>query len=211
MVAALMDRDGEGVARAWGEAVVPRLLAGVLAAGYLAAVLTEAAKSGTSARWLPSPVAYFTQVAALFPRASRTAIEYRVEGFQCREGREGRGGQWVEIDVRPWFPIDADNKENRFYRAMHFYHDHRQTMRALDEFVVGHYNADAVDAAAQGNGRELLGGVRFVRLLLPFGDPGEGTERYARKALAEQPADQRKDLYWTPESKREERCARIRR
>lgn len=198
-----MERDDEGVARAWGEALVPRVIAGVLAAGYLVAVLTEGAKSGTSARWLPSPLAYFTQVAALFPRAARSAIEYRVEGFQCRDGR------WVEIDVRPWFPIDADNKENRFYRAMHFFHDHRQTMRALEEFVVGHYNADAVDAAARGEARALLGGARFSRLLLPFGEPGQGTPRYVRRALGDVPADQRKDLYWTPESKREERCARI--
>lgn len=198
-----MDRNDEGVARAWGEAVVPKVIAGLLAAAYLAAVVTEARKSGSSAKWLPAPAAYFTQVAALFPHAARSALEYRVEGFQCREGK------WIELDVRPWFPIDADNKENRFYRAMHFYHDHRQTMRALDEFVITHYNADAVTAAAQGNGRELLGGVRFVRLLLPFGEPGEGAARYAHKALWEIPADERKDLYWTPESKREERCAKI--
>jgi hypothetical protein len=199
------EREDDDVARAWGGSTVPVVL-GVLAVAYLVAVWSEAVKSGTSAKWLPAPLAYFTQVAALFPGAARSALEYRVEGWRCREKA------WAEIDVRPWFPIDADNKESRFYRALHFYadqHPHRQTLRALDEFIVEHHDADQIDAAAQGRGEAPIGGVRFVRLHVPFGAPGDGSARYQRKPLAEYPEDQRKELYYTPESKREERCRQL--
>jgi hypothetical protein len=152
-------------------------------------------------------VAYFAQIAALFPGPTHHSIDYRVEGFRCRDKA------WVEIDVSPWFPIDADNKEGRFYRAIHFYgdqHPHRQTLRALDEFIVTHYDGDIVDAASRGQGGgDPIGGVRFVRLHVPLGTPGDGSPRYQRTPLSEHPADERKDLYYTPESKREERCARL--
>lgn len=206
-------RQGEDVARAWGGGAVPVTL-GVLAVLYFAGVFFEAAKSGTSAKYLGkalgneagAPFAYFTQLAALFPGAARHAIDYRVEGYRCRDKT------WVEIDVWRWFPIDAGNKENRFYRVMHFYgdaHPHRQTLRALDEFLVSRYDADLVDAASRGQPGDPIGGVRFVRLNVPFGQPGDGSPRYERRPLATYPDDQRKDFYYTPESKREERCSRI--
>ncbi len=195
-------RDDDGSARAWGGILVPGVLA-ALAAVYFAGLWSEAMKSGTAARWFPAPVAYFMQVAALFPGATRHAIDYRVEGFRCRDQA------WSEIEVTPWFPIDADNKENRFYRAIHFYgdaHPLRQTLRALDEYIVSHYDADAIDSVAQGRGGDVIGGVRFVRLHVPVGKPGDGSARYERKPLDTYPADERRDLYYTPVSKREERC-----
>jgi len=198
-------RADDGGERAWGGTLVPAVLA-VLAATYFVGVWAEAAKAGTAARWFPAPIAYFMQVAALFPGAAHHAIDYRVEGWRCRDKT------WAEIDVTPWFPIDSDNKESRFYRAIHFYgdqHPHRQTLRALDEFIVSRFDADAIDAVAQGRGGEPIGGVRFVRLHVPFGKPGDGSARYERKPLDGYPTDQRKDLYYTPESKREERCARL--
>ncbi len=194
------EREADGVARAWGGRVVPGVLA-ALSTLYFVAIFAEAEKSGSSARWFPAPLAYFTQVAALFPSAARNAIDYRVEGFRCRDQ------SWAEIDVSPWFPIDADNKENRFYRAIHFYgdqHPHRQTLRALDEHIVSSFDRDA-----EGQGRDVIGGVRFVRLHVPFGKPGDGSARYDRKPLDAYPADARKDLYYTPQSKREQRCAEI--
>jgi hypothetical protein len=199
------EREDDDVARAWGGRTIPVAL-GVLAVVYLAALWSEAVKSGTSAKWLPAPLADFTQVATLFPGAARAVHEYRVEGYRCHEKA------WAEIDVRPWFPIEADNKESRFYRALFFYgdaHPHRQTLHALDEFIVDHHNADQIDAAAQGRGEAPIGGVRFVRLRVPFGAPGEGSARYQQKPLAEYPEDQRTNLYYTPESKREERCRQI--
>jgi hypothetical protein len=202
----MAEERGDGdVVRAWGGGVVPLLLAAV-AAVYLAALWSEAAiKSGVSLKWLPPSIAYFTQVAALFPGPTSHAIDYRAEGFRCRDKT------WIEIDVSPWFPIDADNKESRFYRALHFYgdqHPHRPTLQALDAFVVDHYDSDAVDAAAQGRGGAPIGGVRFTRVSVPFGKPGDGSARYEKKPLADHPAEQRHPLYYTPESKREERCAR---
>jgi hypothetical protein len=205
---------GEDLGRAFGGRAVPSVLA-VIAAVYFAGVFFEAAKSGTAAKYLgkamgdeaAAPFAYFTQLAALFPGASRHAIDYRVEGWRCRDKA------WAEIDVRPYFPIDADSKENRFYRAIHFYGDthlHRQTLHALDDFIVHRYDADAIDAAARGEPIELIGGVRFVKVTVPFGEPGDGSPRYVRRPLPDYPEDQRKALpYHTPESKREERCSRI--
>src|SRR5262249_6884338 len=146
----------------------PKVVLGLIAAAYLVAVFGEAEKSGTAAKYLPAPVAYFTQLAALFPRASHGAIDYRAEGWVCRDQK------WIEIEPRKWFQIDAENKENRFYRALFFYHLHRQTMRALDDFLVSHYNADAHDQAAAGSGATPeIGGVRFTRVTLPLGNPGE--------------------------------------
>jgi hypothetical protein len=197
---------------------------GAVAFVYLGSIWAEAAvKSAVSTRWLPGPLAYFAQIAALFPVPTRHAVDYRVEGFRCRDKA------WVEIEVSPWFPIDADNKESRFYRAIHFYgdqHPHRQTLHALDEFIVSHYDGDIVDASSRGLGgdtfhggaasgptprapAEPIGGVRFVRLHVPLGSPGDGSPRYQRTPLWDHPADERKDLYYTPESKREERCRSI--
>jgi hypothetical protein len=193
------EREDESVARAWRGRAAPVVLA-ALAAAYVAAVWSEAVKVDTSSRWLPAPLAYFTQVARLFPRAAQATLEYHVEGFRCNDT------SWTEIDVRPFFPIDADNKENRFYRAMHFYNAHRPTMRALDAFVVARYNERAIDAAARGLGGERIGGIRIHRLTIPLGAPGEGSARYARRPLSSYPEDERKELYHTPESMREERC-----
>lgn len=191
--------DDPQVARAHGDRPVLKATLGILAAVYLLAVFMEAAKSGSAARKLklPASLAYFTQVAALFPHAARHAIDYRVEAYACKEGT------WEEIDPLPWFPIDADNKENRFYRAIHFYGDNypnRQTLRALDEYLTTRYNA----RNSQKNG--MIGGVRFTKVMTPFGDPGEGSARYQRRALRDVPEDQRTVLYYSPQSKREERC-----
>jgi hypothetical protein len=209
------EREDDGVVRAWGGGVVPVVL-GALAIVYLAAVWSEAAiRSGLSLRWLPAPIAYLTQIAALFPSPTAHAIDYRAEGFRCRDKT------WVELDVSPWFPIDADNKESRFYRALHFYGEPHgredeeskkrrlPALKALDDFIVTHADSDAVDAVAQGRGGDPIGGVRFTRISVPIGKPGDGSPRYQKTPLADHPPDQRHELYATPKSKREERCARI--
>ena len=43
--------------------------------------------------------------------------------------------------MRPYFRIDADNKENRFQRALQFYRKNRNVMRALEDFIVARHNA----------------------------------------------------------------------
>lgn len=201
-----VERNDDGVVRAWGGGAVPLVL-GVLAVVYFVSVWSEAAiRSGVSRKWLPAPLSYFAQIATLFPGPTAHALDYRAEGWRCRDKT------WAEIDVSPWFAIDAEHKESRFYRAIHFYGDkspHRPTLQALDEFIVDHYDSDAIDAAARGRGGDLIGGVRFTRISVPVGKPGDGSPRYEKKPLGEVPAEQRRHLYYTPESKREERCARI--
>jgi hypothetical protein len=184
------------IARAFGGRWIPLGL-GVVAVVYFVFVFAEAAKSGTAARFLPAPLAYFTQIAALFPGAAKHSIDYRVEGYSCKER------SFSEIDVRPWFPIDADNKENRFYRAMHFFgeHPHRETLRALDEFITSHYETDRIAAAARGEARPALGGVRFVRVRSSIGEAGDVDERYEKKPLTSFSSEDRHDLYYTPESR----------
>jgi hypothetical protein len=206
------DREDVAVARAWGGWAVPLVL-GAVSIVYFVGIFAEAAKTGSTARWLPEPIEYFTQVASLFPNAATFAVEFRAEGYRCRDKT------WAEIDVAPWFPINADNKESRFHRVVHFYGDqhpqrtnwrpHRPTMRALDAFIVDHYDADVVDAAARGQDSSPIGGVRIVRLHVPIGAPGDGAARYERRPLAAHDADERKDLYYTLESERKERCALI--
>src|SRR5262245_29019747 len=88
---------------------------------YLASIWLDAARTGVPDRVLPRPVRFFTQVACLFPYAAQNAIEFRAAAFGCDERR------FSELDVRPFFPIHADDKENRFDRAMFFYHRHRPT------------------------------------------------------------------------------------
>lgn len=162
-----------------------------VAAVYLAVVWLDGVGSNLPAKLLPRAALYFGQIAALFKWAGEKQIDYRAEGWVCGERR------WVEVDVRPFFPLDAENKENRFYRAVQFYRRDRKVMRALDEYVVQRVNA---------RGDRKIGGVRFLSLRIPYPPPGSTIEPYVRKELAQYPPDQRHDWYWTPKSKRHERC-----
>lgn len=158
---------------------------------YLADVWLDGVGSNVPAKVLPRAVLYFGQIAALFKWAGEKQIDYRAEGWVCAEHK------WVEIDPRPFFPIDQDNKENRFYRAVQFHRRDRKVMRALDEYVTAHHNASR---------DKKIGGVRFLSLRIPYPPPGTKIEPYKREELAAYPADQRHDWYWTPGSMRRERC-----
>jgi hypothetical protein len=159
---------------------------------YLATVWFDGIGSTWPAKITPRPWLYFSQVAALFVNAAPKVIDYRAEGWSCSEHR------WVEIDVRPYFRIDADNKENRFQRALQFYRKNRSVMRALEDFVVKRHNA--------ASGGAPIGGVRFSSLRLPYPAPGEHVAPFEQKALATYAADQKKDWFWTPISRRTQRC-----
>lgn len=167
----------------------------MIAAAYLATVWLDAVGSSLPAKLAPKPWVYFGQIAALFKWAGQKQIDYRAEGWVCAEKR------WVEIDVRPFFPLDADNKENRFYRAVQFYRRNRQVMRALEEYVMERQNARAGAGAGP-----PIAGVRFLSLRIPYPPPGSTIEPYARKELAAIPEDQRHHWYYTPKSKLRERC-----
>jgi hypothetical protein len=180
----------------------------VLAAtAYLAFLWFDAAGVRGALRFEPRPLRFFTQAACLFPRASQAAIDYRAEGYRCSDST------WVEIDTAPYFPIDADNKENRFTRAMHFFRQNRPTMRALDEWLVHRYNADAswhtmTSSAASDIG--AIGGIRLSSVRIPIPKPGEPVTRFEHRPLDHYPSDQVKRWYHTPERMVVERCERLR-
>ena len=154
--------------------------------------------SGVPASVLPRAANYFVQVAALFPRAAVASIDYRAEGFVCSEGA------WRELDTRPYFPIDPDDKENRFNRVMHFFRENRKTMTSLDSYLVDNHNSakheDGIPPA------RAIGGVRLLSLRIPLPSPGDRLQRVSRQPLSFYPEDQRKVFYYTPRSKLAERC-----
>lgn len=168
-----------------------RIALAVLAGAYLVTVWLDGVGSSLPGKMMPRAWVYFAQVAALFPHAAEMAIDYRAEGWSCGEKK------WVEIDVRPYFQLEANTKENRFERVLYFYRKNRVVMRALDDFVVSHHN----DASTP-----RIGGVRFLSLRIPFPPPGSRVEPWSRKPIASYGKDQRHDWYWTPRSRRDERC-----
>jgi len=103
----------------------------------------------------------------------------------------------VELDTTPYFPIDTHSKENRFNRVMHFARENHKVMAALDEYLVHQYN--------RGTGKPI-GGVKLMSLRIPIPKVGSHVERYAPRPLADYPEEQRKRFYFTPRSKRAERC-----
>lgn len=164
----------------------------VVASLYLCTVWFEGIGSTLPARLSPRVWLYFSQVAALFRYAGMMSIDYRAEGWSCADKK------WIEIDVRPWFRIDAETKENRFHRALQFYRRERKVMRALEEYVIRSHNASS--------SRPKIGGVRFLSLRIPYPKIGDRVERLVRKPLSEYPEEMRHHWYWTPTSKRYERC-----
>jgi hypothetical protein len=165
-----------------------RIVLGVAGAGYVASVALGGA--GWARKELPAPVRYFTETACLFPRAGVFAIEYRAEGFECGEKK------WIPVDVRPDFPIHADNKESRFHRSMYFFRRNAQVLGALDDYLV-----------EQNAGRgSKLGGVRLSSLRIPFPEPGGAVERYRYLLIDHYPEKIRKTWYQTPRRRIEARC-----
>jgi hypothetical protein len=175
----------------------------VLAAAYLATVWLDGVGSNVPSKLLPRAWVYFAQVSALFPHAAITTIDYRAQGWSCADRR------WVEIDVRPYFLVDRDNKENRFQRALQFYRRSRTVMRALDELVVKKHNDETAVRRIDGEPTRI-GGVRFLSLRVPYPALGKHVEPYERKPLASYPEAQRKNWYWTPSSLRASRCGQAR-
>jgi len=162
------------------------------ALAYFATVWLDGIGSAQPAKYLPRIWVYFAQIAALFKNAGLAAVDYRAEGWMCSERK------WVEIDVRPYFEIDADNKENRFQRALQFHRRDRKVMRALEDYIVKHYN-DAHAASP-------VAGVRFSSLRVPYPAPGAHVDRYERKPLASFPREMKHDWYFTPQTRRAEKC-----
>jgi hypothetical protein len=161
----------------------------VLGAAYILAVFSEGV-GGSLAHLVYRPVLYFAQIAALFPHPATHVIEYRAQAYAC-------DGSVSELDVRPYFPIHADDKESRFDRAMYFYRQHRPTMEALDAYLVREHNQ---------SGARPIGGVSLMSLRIPLPEPGSAFPRYRREPLEAHPAEQRKVWYFTPRAQVLVRC-----
>lgn len=184
------------IAQAWNSPLFTRVLT-IVAGLYFACIWLDAAHSIVPRRLLPSFITYFTEAAALFPSAAQATIDYRVEGWECTSRR------WREIDPRVDFPIDADSKENRFYRALHFFRQNRTVMQALEAYLLERHNARARE------GREavgVIGGIRTLSLRLPIPSPGEKVAAFSREPVASFPEQQRHNWYWTRQSRRAENC-----
>jgi hypothetical protein len=197
-------RPAERAAPAIAVALLPPWLSyGAIGAAAIYLLLVFADASGW--QWLgnhfPRPLHYFGQVAALFPQADAVSTDFYAEGWSCREQR------WTELDLRPYFQIDADEKENRFGRATGFYSkgaktDIRNVMQALDEYITPRVN----DARRSGGGGELVGGIRILRAAIPLPKFGERIDRYFRRKLVDMPSGWKRVLFYTRPSKRTERC-----
>lgn len=171
-----------------------RLVAAVLAGFYVLAVWLDAAGNGAADKVLPLPMRFFVQEAALFPHAARDVIEWRAQAWYCEAGR------FEELDVRPYFPIRADDKESRFYRAMFFHLHQRKVLAALDQFIAREQNRAHPEAR--------IGGVMLLSLRIPIPPPGTPETRYQRLPLADYPAAvERHYWYVTDKGEREQRCA----
>ena len=107
----------------------------VLGAAYLVGVWLEG-------RELP-PAAGPPAHAALLhaDRGALPAGRHGVDRLPRRRLGVRASGRWARADTRAYFPLDPDDKENRFQRVMHFFRDNRPTMHALDEYLVRHHNA----------------------------------------------------------------------
>ena len=192
MPATKPERDGRVMAEPWLSPRARRIVM-VLAGIYALFVWMDAAGLNLPDRILPLPMRFFLQEAALFPDAARDAIEYRAEGYRCDTGR------FEEIDVRPFFPIQRDDKESRFYRAMFFHRRQKKVLQALDQFIVSQQNRAHPDLR--------IGGVMLLSLRIPIPPPGTPEGRYQRLPLTDYPQEvERKYWYVTPPGERTQRC-----
>jgi hypothetical protein len=177
------------IVRAWA----PRWLRAVALAAallYLASVWLEAIGVALPT---PQPVRFFTQVAQLFPFAARFTIEWRAKGYRCATRT------FEEIDLRPHFPIRANDKENRFDRAMFFYLKNRRVLEALDTFIS--------ERESRLGPEHRLGGVMLVSVRVPIPEPGQSVPRYRHLPLDGFPKEyERKYWYVTGPDERERRC-----
>jgi hypothetical protein len=174
----------------------------IAAAIYLVGLWLDGVGCDLPSRALPRPVEYFMQVAALFPDAATSASQYRAEAWVCAEAR------WTEIDVRPYFPLDPDDKENRFQRALHFYDDEPVVLRALEQYLVQRHDtrplADGIPAD------HAIGGIRLLSVREPIPPPGAVLYRFERRPLTEYPVAERHVLYRTSKAKIDARCGSTR-
>jgi hypothetical protein len=152
---------------------------------YLAGLVMGQTKKDPIGARLPAVVQHFLQAPGLFPDAAEYVIDYRLETWSCRDKA------FVETDMRPYFPMRPDDKENRFFRLASFYHGSPKVLGAFDDWICKQSGA---------------GGIRLSSLRLPVPPPGH-IEPWTRPPLADLPASVKKLWYQTTLSERERRCA----
>jgi hypothetical protein len=143
---------------------------------------------------LVRPFAFFTRATCLFPDAATSKIEYRLAAWSCEARR------WRPLDIRPYFPIRAEDKESRFHRVAHFYKRNRTVMQALDAYVTDRHAG--VDDGISGP----IGGIRLYQIVEPIPPVGSRVARWRFEPLAAMPAEHVRDLFYTPGPERKLRC-----
>jgi hypothetical protein len=170
----------------------------LLAAVYLVCIWVDGIGCSAPYKILPGTLSYFVGIAQLFPKAAAATIEYRVEGWVCKDKR------WEELDYRPYFPLHADDKENRFHRIMYFYRKDKDTMEFLDDYFVAQHNAGRhTDGITSGH---AIGGVRLVSPRIPLPKPGDELSRFRHRALFEYPKSYRHTVFHTEKTDLDQRC-----
>jgi hypothetical protein len=164
----------------------------MFAAIYLAAIWLDGVGTRLPSRFLPGPMLFFVAYTALFPNAAVAAIDYRAEGYSCKDH------QWSELDVTPWFPVDADNKESRFHRALQMYRKDRKVMRALEDYIIRRNN--------ESPSRPEIVGVRFSSIRAPIPALGSHLDPAGFRSLTSYPESEKHAWYYTSAKKRRERC-----
>jgi hypothetical protein len=171
----------------------------LLAACYLLGVWLEGVGWGAPLHAnLPHWLDFFTQVSALFPHAAQYSIDYRAEGYVCD------AGAWQEIDTRPYFPIDENDKENRFQRVMFFYRRQKTVMNAVDRFLVDSHDGGKEDDGIPSD--KQIGGVRLFSIRGPLPVIGAPLVRVHRVPLSQIPEKERKLWFSTDSATISERC-----
>ncbi len=173
-----------------------RITLAVVAGIYLAALIKHPSSSGSL-----GSVAFFTEATKLFPEADNVALEYRLDAWSCD------AHAWVPLDPRPYFPIEADDKESRFQRLGYFYGDRaggetrRTVMNALDDYILAHH--DGFDDGVAGK----IGGIKFFKVSRPLPAVGDEVPRYVYRPLSPPPPEAKiTELFHTRASIRKARC-----
>jgi len=171
----------------------------LLAAIYLIAVFIEAVHPGKMRKALGRQGSYFAQIAKLFAERSEVSIDFRAEGFRCDTH------QFEELDVRPYFPMHADDKESRFDRTMFFYLENRQVQVALQDYLIARHDARVASGAPTDLPR--IGGIMLLSLRIPIPAPGTDFPPYRRIRLHDVPRTwQRRAWFVTSPAERMRRC-----
>jgi hypothetical protein len=164
----------------------------VIAAVYFGALLKQPQRF--------QPLAFFAQATKLFTDVDEFALEYRLEAWSCD------AHAWVPLDPRPFFPVEADDKESRFQRFGYFYADRgskderRLVLDALDDYIVERHGH--VDDGIAGP----IGGIRMYKWRRALPNLGDPVPRYVYRPLAPVPAEERGELFHTPAATRKQRC-----